>query len=120
MKVKMLKQAYSYTIALTDEGKLYRCGYKDQWERSIYYMEEYDAALPSEPIKDIKAAYNNYAVLTENDKIYIEGYCNSHHIDDGKNQKTLIHKERPNEEEEKILNWDLGYDFHIYTTDNGK
>jgi len=32
----------------------------------------------------------------------------------------LWHKERPDEDTEKVAEWDVGYDFHIYVTDNGK
>jgi alpha-tubulin suppressor-like RCC1 family protein len=118
--VKMLKQANSYTIALTEEGKLWRCGYRDQWNRSIYYMEEYSGEVPEEKIIDVRAGTNNYAVLTESHKIYIQGSCNSYHLENGTAKSHLWHKVRPNEEEEKVLNWDVGYDYHVYTTDNGK
>jgi len=119
MKIKMLKQANSYTLALTEDGELYRCGYKDQWGSSIYYMEKYTKPLPDEGIKEIRAGYNNYGILTESDKLYIQGYCNSNHLD-GTEKSELWHKERPNESEEKILNFDIGYDFTIYTTVCGK
>lgn len=120
MPIKMLKQANSYVLALTEDHKLWRCGYNSQWNSSIYYMEEYSKELPTEKIIDIRAGYNNYAVLTENHKIYIQGYCTGYHLEDGNTKTTLWHKERPNELEEKVSEWDVGYDFHVYVTDNGK
>jgi hypothetical protein len=120
MPIKMLKQSNTYTIALTEDNKLWRCGYNSQWSRSIYCMEEYDGELPPEKIIDLRAGTNNYAVLTEDHKIYIQGYCNGYHLEDGNQKSKLWHKERPNELEEKVSAWDVGYDYHVYVTDTGK
>jgi alpha-tubulin suppressor-like RCC1 family protein len=87
----------------------------------IREMEEYTGEVPNEKMIDLKITKNNYAVLTESHKIYIQGRNKGYHLEDESTTKTeLWHKERPNEEEEKILNWDLGWDYHVYTTDNGK
>jgi alpha-tubulin suppressor-like RCC1 family protein len=83
-------------------------------------MEEYSGALPEEKIIDLRGGTNNIAVLTESHKIYIQGYCTSYHLESGSTKNVLWHKIRPNEEEEKVAKWDVGYDYHLYVTDNGK
>jgi hypothetical protein len=119
--VKMLVQAGTYTIALAEDGKLWRCGYNGQWGNTVTQMEEYKGEVPDEKIIDLRAGTNNYAVLTESHKIYIQGTSNGWHLEEASDTKTeLWHKERPNEEEEKVLNWDVGSDYHVYTTENGK
>lgn len=118
--IKKLQQRYNYVMAMTEDNKFWRCGYKSEWDRSIYYMEEFNGKLPEENVIDFRCGYNNYAMLTEDHKIYIQGYDNDYHLDTNSTKKELWHKERPNEEEEKVIAWDIGYDYHIYVTDNGK
>lgn len=95
---------------MDENHKLYRCGYNNQWDRTYYYVEQYTGTLPEKKIIDLRCGYNNYAVLTENHEIHIQGYNTSYHLDDtGNSKKELWHKVRPNEEEEKVLHWDVGY-----------
>ena len=72
--LKKLCSRYNYTLALSEDNKLYRTGYKNEWGTNYNTIEEYKGEYPEEKIIDISCGYNNYAALTENHKIYIQGY----------------------------------------------
>lgn len=108
------------TIGLGVDGKLYWTGYKSEWGGYKYYMAKYDNIMPEEKVVDMKLSTNNCALLTENGKIYIQGYDYNYHLDTNSTKNYFWHKERPNEDEEKVIAFDVGYNYHVYVTDNGK
>ena len=118
--LKKLCSRSQFTIGLGVDGKLYWTGYKSEWSGYKYYMSKYDYFMPEEKVVDLKVATNNWALLTEEGKIYVQGYDYNYHLDANTTKNYFWHKERPNEDEEKIIGFDLGYNYHVYVTDNGK
>lgn len=118
--IKQIHSQYNRTVILGEDGCIYYSGYVSEWGGYKYYMGKYDSGMPESPIVDLKVGNYNIAVMTEDHKIYIQGTDSGYHIDNCNSKYTLYHKERPNEEDEKIIAWDLGYYHHIYVTDNGK
>jgi hypothetical protein len=120
---KPLKKLFArsgFVVGLGMDKKVYWCGYRSDWGGYKYTMTKYENTMPEEDIIDMRCSTYNCAVLTENHKIYIQGYCSNYHLENGSTKSYFWNKPRPNEEEEKVLDWDVGYNYHIYTTENGK
>ena len=62
------------------------------------------------------------AILTESHKIYITERCREDDAPEQARRDGWIfkHYERPNEDTEKLLNWDIGEEALCYTTEDGK
>lgn len=121
MPVKTIIQRNYYTVIFTEDERIFVSGSFDAFEDTKEHMEQYKGALPNSRIKDIKAGKENIGILTEDNKLYFIGSNYKKHLDDtNKMKKEFFHKVRPNEEQEKVSAFDVGRDYHIYTTDTGK
>ena len=115
-----LRSRSGFSIGLGKDGKIFWTGYRSDWGGYKYTMSKYDFTMPEEKIIDMNCGSYNCVVLTENHKLYIQGYDTGFHLDNNCTKSYFWHKERPNEEEEKIIAYDVGYNYHVYVTDNGK
>ena len=120
-EIKMIKQCKNYILALSKDNELYRCGEKTDWTRRYYELEKYKNLDISGQIIDIKAGPKNYGVLTSKGKFYFQGDSYNNQLAERcTSWKTLKNLIRPNQRDEKVLNFDIGYEYIIYTTQNGK
>jgi alpha-tubulin suppressor-like RCC1 family protein len=119
--VKSIRSCGDFTVVLDQNGELYYTGYKDTFSVTNYKLTKYHKLRPEEKIIRVECAQQNVVVLTEDHKIYIEGYDYLYHIDSYSSYKyDFWHKKRPEEETEKIVDFAVGYYFNAYITDNGK
>ena len=120
-RVRAIRQRQNCLLILTAEGNVYRAGCKNNWEDRYPEIDKVpDRLLPSEPIIDLRAGLKA-GLLTDNDKLYVGKAEGSGRGLFGDNREWKFHyTSRPNETEEKILHWEMGYDNLVYTTANGK
>ncbi|CAI2387911.1 unnamed protein product [Moneuplotes crassus] len=120
--VKVIAQAKGYTLLLTEKHQLYRKGMNLTWPEEYEDFTLYPNEIESEIIVDVKASYFNYVVLTRSGKFYFQGVNHNNQFNEDKESilKTLEHKPRPHEDEEQVAHFDIGPDYIIYTTTNGK
>ena len=118
--IKKLFGRSGFIVGLGEDGKVYWCGYRSDWGGYKYTWDRYENTMPEEKVIDMRCGSYNCALLTESHQIWIQGYCTGYHLDNGSTKSYFWHKVRPDEETEKIIAWDVGYNYHVYVTNNGK
>ncbi|CAI2362161.1 unnamed protein product [Moneuplotes crassus] len=120
-EMQIIKQCSNYIIALSKDNILYRCGQKSDWPSKYYEIEKFENHEISGQIVDLKVGVKNYGILTSKGKFYFQGDSYNNQLEEKcSNWKNLRYLFRPNQREEKVLHFDIGYEYIIYTTDNGK
>lgn len=109
------------TVVITEEGELYYTGYKASFEKSNSKLEKYHKKLPKGEIKYIEIGGDAIIAVMDDGKIYFEGKDNEYNFNSFNEEKlTFKCKERPDTEEEEIIDITVGKNFHMYITDKGK
>jgi alpha-tubulin suppressor-like RCC1 family protein len=88
---------------LGEDNTLYYSGYKNSLSNTHYTMQKYDKQLPDGNIVDFSMGVYNIVVLTDEGKMWIEGYDSGYHIDNNYEKYEFMYKPRPNEEEENVI-----------------
>ena len=119
ISLKKLRSRSAFWVGLGTDNQIYWWGYRSDWSGYKYTMWKYEYTMPETKIIDMNWGYYNCVVLTEDHKIYIQGSWTGFHLD-GLTKNYFWYKPRPDEENEKVISFDVGYNYHIYVTDNGK
>ena len=118
--VKCIGMGNYFTAVLDTSGNLYYCGYSDSLGDTNSTLKLCTKEMPEEKVSRMIVGPSNILLVTEDDKIYIEGHDYRYHIQSySTNERKFVYKKRPNEAEEKIIDIDIGRHFHMYVTDNG-
>ena len=121
--MKQICQREYHLFALSETNKLYVAGAHGEWRKKYDKLEPCPSdILPAEPIKEVKCNGKRIAILTESHKIYITERCRDDDAPEQARRDGWIfkHYKRPNEDTEKLLNWDIGEAALCYTTEDGK
>ena len=121
--MKQMCQREYHLFALSETNQLYVAGAHGDWRKKYDKLEPCPSdMLPAEPIKEVKCNGRRIAILTESHKIYITERCREDDAPEQARRDGWIfkHYERPNEDTEKLLNWDIGEAALCYTTEDGK
>jgi hypothetical protein len=120
-QVQMIGTGDCYTVVMDPKGNMFFCGNKSSMGDSNTTMKKYTKKTPDEKVLMMKTGPTNVVLLTEDHKIYIEGYDYYYHISTySQEQYEFKHKKRPDEEDEKVIDLNVGKNGHAYITDNGK
>ncbi|CAI2369874.1 unnamed protein product [Moneuplotes crassus] len=130
VRIKMLRQAKDYTIALSNNNDLYVCGTNYCWSESYKDMQIYPGKVPNGEITDIRAGHYNFGILIDNTKFYFQGINQNKQLfgdevfskfnDESLCVRELKYKPRPDRDDGIVLHFDIGYDYIIYTTSGGR
>jgi alpha-tubulin suppressor-like RCC1 family protein len=118
--MKQLQNMSNWTVILGTDNQIYYTGYKSSFSNYHYTMKKYEKKMPEDTVIQIESGRYNFACLTDTGKIYLDGYDYGYHIHNNCEKYELYHKKRPNEDTEKVTGLSMGYNYHIYVTDNGK
>ncbi|CAI2359604.1 unnamed protein product [Moneuplotes crassus] len=120
--VKLIAQVKGHALLLTEKHQLYRKGNYFTWPEEYEDFTLYPIEIGSEIIVDVKASYFSHVVLTRSGKFYFQGVNNNNQFNEDEDSvlETFKHKPRPHEDEEQVAHFDIGPDYIIYTTTNGK
>jgi hypothetical protein len=85
--VKQIVSIKNFTAILSEDNILYYSGFKSSGgiendEKCHKTMKKYTNELPDEKIVQIAAGVNNFCILSESGKIYVDGFDIGYHLDD--------------------------------------
>lgn len=119
--IDLISCGTDYCCVVDNKGQLYYTGYKSSLGDTNTTLKKYIKKLPDEKIIKLLCGPSNVLLLTEDHKVYIEGYDYQYHISSySTDVYEFKYKKRVEEEDEKVVDISLGRNYHAYITDNGK